>query len=804
MGLASSMTTALSGLRAAETQIQVSGNNLANSQTVGFKESDTLFATQFYSTQSLGAAPQATNGGSNPRQLGLGVQVAEIRPLFTQGTIEVSNSQTDLAVQGDGFFIVEGPQGEPLYTRNGNFELNSAQELVTATGSRLLGHGIDGEFNIQPGALTPLEIPLGTMTIAEATENVLIAGNLNLDPEAPLADTAEIIESTRLGNGQIPITDASGAQVTVPSSPDITGTTSGTSAGTSGFVAGEIYEYSVTFVDSSGRESIPSEPLDVTITANDEQITLNNLPTDPEFTNQVNVYRRLAGSPAYQLVGNSTQGGSFVDNGAVPSTPLDETTLSGTYEYRFTFGAPGTAETRPSDPFIVTVSEGRVHLDNLPTPTFPYTTVNVYRNIQNNPTQFFQVASLPAGTDYTDYRSDSEISDSSIPGHQPIDFVGPPITASTLLTDVVTWDGRAYRNMFQEGDLDFSGEKGGADLASKFLTIDTTTTVADLTQFLGNSMGIQLIDPSDPNPIPPSQDVAHSSTVAPGGSVTSDGRIRLVGNNGLENAIAIDPSSFKQTDPATGITTSFDMGFDSIQQAEGEGASVNFVAYDSVGSPVAVRLSAVLESRDGAVATYRWFADSPENDPQGPNHAVAVGTGLISFDGEGNLVSTTNSTVSILRQDIPSIDPLVFELDLGQLTGLAGPSELATTRQDGAPPGTLTSFAIGGDGVIRGAFSNGLFRDLGQVRMARFPNNNGLAQLADSLYAPAANSGLPLEGNPGEFGIGEIVGGALELSNTDIGNNLINLVLASTQYRSNSRVISTAQELLDEILNLRR
>jgi len=76
-------------MQGAETQIDVVGNNLANSQTVGFKESDAIFATQFLRTQSLGSPPSDNNGGTNPRQIGLGMRVAEIRPDFTQGTVSI-------------------------------------------------------------------------------------------------------------------------------------------------------------------------------------------------------------------------------------------------------------------------------------------------------------------------------------------------------------------------------------------------------------------------------------------------------------------------------------------------------------------------------------------------------------------------------------------------------------------------------------------------------------------------------------------------------------------------------------------
>ena len=101
-------------------------------------------------------------------------------------------------------------------------------------------------------------------------------------------------------------------------------------------------------------------------------------------------------------------------------------------------------------------------------------------------------------------------------------------------------------------------------------------------------------------------------------------------------------------------------------------------------------------------------------------------------------------------------------------------------------------------------FSNGIARTLGQVRLAQFANAEGLQQVGENMYTTGFNSGLPVEGNPGDLGLGTIVAGALELSNTDTGENLIDLLLASTQYRANSRVISTAQQLLDDLLNMRR
>jgi len=101
-------------------------------------------------------------------------------------------------------------------------------------------------------------------------------------------------------------------------------------------------------------------------------------------------------------------------------------------------------------------------------------------------------------------------------------------------------------------------------------------------------------------------------------------------------------------------------------------------------------------------------------------------------------------------------------------------------------------------------FTSGVTRDLGQIRMVKFANPDGLVQKGQNNFAQGVNSGLPIEGDPGTQGIGSIVSGAVELSNTDIGKNLIELVLATTQYRGNARVITAAQQMLDELLNLRR
>jgi len=101
-------------------------------------------------------------------------------------------------------------------------------------------------------------------------------------------------------------------------------------------------------------------------------------------------------------------------------------------------------------------------------------------------------------------------------------------------------------------------------------------------------------------------------------------------------------------------------------------------------------------------------------------------------------------------------------------------------------------------------FTNGVTRTLGQIQLARFTNPNGLEQRGQNNFAAGVNSGLPIQGSPGTQGIGSVVSGALEQSNTDVGTNLIDLILASTQYQGNTRVVSTVNTLFGELMNLGR
>jgi len=351
--------------------------------------------------------------------------------------------------------------------------------------------------------------------------------------------------------------------------------------------------------------------------------------------------------------------------------------------------------------------------------------------------------------------------------------------------------------LFQPGTLQFTGSKGpngGLDLATKEMTITTTTTVADLLKFMQESLGILTNSPDPDNPL----------TGNPGGSLSGSSQLQFESNDGIANAVNIKQTAFRLVPSNGGTPYTVPLTFSDEQTATGAGSTTETIVYDSLGIPLTVRLTTVLESTSDSQTTYRWYATSADNQPiSGVD--TTVGTGIIRFNGQGKFISATDTAVSIDRREVASNSPVTFDWDFSRITALSQNSNgIQASSQDGFAAGTLASFSITETGRIKGVYSNGVTRDLGQLLMSTFANPGGLQQIGDNLWAQGVNSGEPLTGIPGENGNGTLTSGAVELSNTDIGQNLIDLILASTQYRGGTRVITSAQQLLDELMSLRR
>jgi flagellar hook protein FlgE len=823
MGLASALSTALTGLTASETSIDVVGNNLANSSTVGFKASQVTFATQFLQTYGFGSAPTATSGGTNTLQIGLGTQVSSVQANFTQGTISNTSATSDLAIQGNGFFIIQASDGSYAYTRDGEFTLNSKNQLVTANGNFVLGYTVDENFDLQTSSLDAITIPLGTKMVAEATKNAALDGTLT--PSGDVADQAEVLNTETLGDDTKTYPGATTAAAT--DAAITTGITTADGGATTGSVQAGNYLYKVVYskvdgsdVYSEGVQS--SSTVAASVAANNSSIILSNLSTVKTAANTagfqyVNLYRATVGGGGsvgtFSYIdsiktSDITAGYTYTDTASAGSSDLNTDTISGTYGYYIAYYNSTTQKT--SDPVAITESgsksitatDDRINITLPPSETTSgdWDSWVIYRNTDTDKTTYHEVNSVKFSTGATSYIDSS--SNSTISANPTMNTIGTGalITDTTLLTDVIKYNSSTstYDNLFTTGTLTVSEKKGNEKLDNSF-TITSTSTVGDLMRFFNQSLGIQT-----GSGIPNSKNAADPSTPYTPGAQIIDGKITVVGNNGVDNDVTI--SSLALT-PDSGTKEAVDLPFSQVQAGVGQSASTSFTVYDSLGIACPVTVTAVLQSTSSTATTYRWFADSTSNLTTG-SAQVAIGTGLITFDGNGNVVSVVPNTISINRDGIASSKPLVITLNFDNVSGLAvttGSSlSPASNGVDGFGPGTLTSYTISGDGVITGVFDNSAKRELAQIRLANFTNPNGLVQLGQNLYAAGVNSGSPQYGNPGEKGIGTIQSGSVELSNADVGSSLIDLILASTMYRSNTKVISTVQTMLETLLQLQR
>jgi flagellar hook protein FlgE len=364
---------------------------------------------------------------------------------------------------------------------------------------------------------------------------------------------------------------------------------------------------------------------------------------------------------------------------------------------------------------------------------------------------------------------------------------GADATTSTLLTNLEDPPGTSLG--INAGDvLQFTPQVGGATLSPMTLDVTSSSTLGDLTSLMDGALGIQSGNgvPNDPNKLP--------AAGQPGVNVVN-GQIQVVGNMGTVNNISFEPGDL------TDNGSTLPINFTQAESANGTSTSTNFVVYDSLGTAITVDMTAVLQSTAPDATTYRYFFTSPDND--GPS--TALGTGTIVFGSSGQVVSGGTASFSVDRSGTAAASPMTVTADLSGISGIASAtsgSSLTLASQNGAAPGTLSSYAIDPNGVISGTFSNGAIETLGQVVLATFTNNQGLVASANGTYTAGTNSGPAIVSQPNSSGAGSLKSGAVEQSNTDIGSSLVDLITVSTNYQGAARVISVADQLINDLLTM--
>jgi len=368
---------------------------------------------------------------------------------------------------------------------------------------------------------------------------------------------------------------------------------------------------------------------------------------------------------------------------------------------------------------------------------------------------------------------------------------GAAAAGATALTSVFNDAGGTP--LFATGDIiTLTGiEKGSTTIP------DTTFEVGAAVP--GNPNGVDAFVSTVDELMAAIEDVLGIDTSVSGGvAIDGAGVITITGNAGTENEIDIESANFL-VNQATSPTQPFD--FTLSQEADGESVHTSFVAYNSLGDAVNVDLTLVLETRDNTGTQWRYYASSADDS----DLDTVLSTGTIQFGTDGQLIPGAANTISIDLNDsgaeTPQTVDILFSDPFGTVTALFDTaSELGAFSSDGSPAGSLEDFSVGEDGTITGVFSSGLLRTLGRIPLATFSNNNGLAEVGANFYRETSNSGTAVIGDAGGSGTGRILGRTIELSNVELAQEFIDLITASTGFSANSRVISTSERLITELL----
>jgi len=354
--------------------------------------------------------------------------------------------------------------------------------------------------------------------------------------------------------------------------------------------------------------------------------------------------------------------------------------------------------------------------------------------------------------------------------------------AGALATNLYSPSGEAM-NLADGDTLNLGGTVGGEAAATVNMGVTATTTLADIMNQLQFSLGI-------------------TST---GGEINDLGQMILTGEPGIDSAIS-NITVAQQGIENEALTSGFD--FDPTQDAvDKKTFSMATVTYDSLGNQHNINFE--FEKEPG-LNQWRWSASMDGGE------TITTGeSGTVSFNTNGSISNFTYDNGATGITFDPNVggaegaDPVSLTVDYGEVGALTGLTQFAGNGSlqgiaDGYGTGSLVDFNIDQSGTITGIFSNDTMRNLGRIAMATFSNSDGLMREANNTYRRSGNSGQPVETFAGMGNGITLVPGALETSNVDLAKEFTNLVVAQRAFQANSRVITTADQVMQELVNLVR
>jgi flagellar hook-basal body protein len=786
--------TAVTGLKAATTELDVTGNNIANASTIGFKSSRTEFG-DIYATAVVGA------GSSNVA--GAGVTVTDIAQDFQAGTIEFTNNNLDLAINGSGFFQLDDGQGGTTYTRAGAFELDKEGSIVSKSGNYLQGYGLDDAGN---------RLPIGDLSVTQkesppaATESIGLSFNIDSrddadtllqpydkDEPASFTYTTTVRTFDSLGNEQTIKFNL----VEQPALREVQ--TLDFSAYTPG-MTGDVQVSGVDVDLGLIQKAYGLDPDEVTIGfVTDVDVTgtvANPVTTGDEVDVNIGTW-----SLNTQL---ATDGDPLLTATADFATDADVASFIAANSDTIVAAYNGQAAS-PSPALIDIVID----------PTSPSGLLFRY----DNSADATQTISIANDTESEVLAPTTVAADNHDVNQELADLLAGDDRISSIQMLGTSSDADQIQLRFKASATDVDEvqvrNSTNAAVLSDVTNVSTTLTASEVHTYAFSSAAF---DPST-------------------GNLTSDTKVTIGGveiqlsagssQSVVQDTIGSSQAAIIDANPEV-QAVQFNSSGQLIITFEPESGNVNdgVLAVDfGDGDATATGLQPVMtrtaidagdSSYQGKYRMYAYLNGTEQldigkaTDPGEPG-TTEPGPIILSFDSTNGLLNEINGASIPLGGAAPSIaitgsdpaDPTTtVALDISNTTQFASESIVKASAQDGYSKGDLIGVTFSGTGEMVASFSNGQNQSLGVVAIATFENQSGLQPSGDTEWSATLTSGDPIVNPPGTGLNGTLQSAALEQSNVDLSAELVALIEAQRNFQANSKTLETLNTVTQNILQI--
>lgn len=825
--------TALSGINSASTGLGVISNNISNAQTIGFKASRVEFADMFY---------------GNQKSPGQGTRTQTVYQNFSQGAVNDTGNVLDLALNGEGFFVMDDTTGRysNLYTRNGSFKLDKEGFVVDQSGNRLMGYNKNQALSTD--AAPVFKTVLEPMNIGELNKTPKATGSLNMDLNLN-GQSAVTYQTTSSGGRQsqtgVPFTVANLANMTYDGPPNWS-----TSKMVYDSLGGE-HRLSINYF------KVQVNPSGIYPTANDSngnQVGYNQETTD--------WYAQYIMEDYNESLGKWVKSGALYDAAEVglQSKNAYDVTSMLTFD---TAGAVAATQTnfiddsRNTASAAATPTEAKNALDAVATFGSIYqpgtstarTQVDIQKSTYDTAISMgatVSQANIAAAAAFGSYGATTAAGAAQAAYDQAIldkDQGGLGMTntealsaagvayysykdltnaASGYTASLLTGDAAQDNSLMSFSAINFA--------LGPLTSTDTDGVTALDTTVLGLQSGGAAITPNatitfggaiitdkqrDANLF------AFNESMTSGYSSTSANIASLFKIEATASAAEHVPGTTSEAFEAA-YQTALSVGLTQAQASQAAKASYDAFAsaeaFNAAGGLSAGALGYLNPAQEAFNAAFGASGSVPSVS-SAYVHAYRFNSDgkILDFNEKGNFAAVAGNTTIPDKVNasmswyldnpnpaggVGTTEALEFDVDLSKFTQYGGSYNVRGVSQDGYKVGDLVGVVVNSNGMIEARYSNGRSDSVSRVALANFPDLQGLEKLGSQTWAESFASGPRSLGQPQESGFASIQSGALEYSNVDVTGELVNMIFMQKMYQASAQVISTDKQLTQTILQL--